>query len=115
MSAFPFVVDFGVGQICIRNPVVSEGGRGEFDCIVLRTEHQKTLFMYLCKDGIGVHTEPVQDNGTAHFTVTQFTKEDSGRYSCVYSVKRHPFTSVRATNENAAIIYVTGDALPLIH
>ncbi|KAL2077408.1 hypothetical protein ACEWY4_026912 [Coilia grayii] len=105
-SIFIHVKDFGQANTFIRNSIVSEGGHVDMKCAAFETKTQKTLKMYLCKNGIGVSIQN-EVSSEAHFTLTQVRREDSGNYSCVYSIKKHPTDSVRCTNEHSVTLQVT--------
>ncbi|KAI4888516.1 hypothetical protein NFI96_025440 [Prochilodus magdalenae] len=67
------------------------------------------LHMYLCKDGGGVMMEPLVNKDEYTFTLTKVTVQDSGSYSCVYSINKFPTRNV-TSGQNSAYIHVTGIA-----
>ncbi|XP_062380931.1 uncharacterized protein LOC134069090 [Sardina pilchardus] len=106
-SIFIQVKDFMMAQIFVETLNVSEGENMDVICTISKARTQKTLYMYLCKNGTGVDMTVAQAEGTK-FTLKQVGGEDSGNYSCVYSIKKHlPGNVTLTSSENSIIIQVT--------
>lgn len=68
--------------------------------------------MYLCKDGLGIMKRKLkQDPTDVMFTISRVSFNDSGNYSCVYSMHDHPLTSVTKKGVKTIHIQVLGENL----
>ncbi|XP_062381267.1 uncharacterized protein LOC134069325 [Sardina pilchardus] len=106
-AIFIQVTDFMMAQIFVKTPHVFEGDNVDVKCTHFNVKTPKILHVYLCKDGIGVSVAAAQTE-EASFKLRQVSKEDSGNYSCVYSLKKHVTSSVTSTSfKNSVIIQVT--------
>ncbi|KAI4876469.1 hypothetical protein NFI96_017396, partial [Prochilodus magdalenae] len=72
--------------------------------------NESEIHMYLCKDGRGVMMEPLVNKDEYTFTLRKVTVQDSGSYSCVYSINKYPTKNVTASGQNSVYIHVTGIA-----
>lgn len=107
---FAFGLDFGSARISVENAHVFEGKSMNLTCETDETQHaHKAMYMYLCKDGVGISKRKVHSYEEKVFTVTHVRKEDTGRYSCVYSTKEYDLRDVWSTNKNSVIIQVEGN------
>ncbi|KAI4883578.1 hypothetical protein NFI96_009970, partial [Prochilodus magdalenae] len=68
------------------------------------------IHIYLCKDGVVVMMEPLVNKDEYTFTLRKVTVQDSGSYSCVYSINKYPTRNVTASGKNSVYIHVTGIA-----
>ncbi|XP_076148783.1 uncharacterized protein LOC143132844 [Alosa pseudoharengus] len=106
-SIFIQVKDFMVAPIFVNTLHVVEGTNIDVKCSHFKTKTQKIVHVYLCKNGIGVSMEVAQAE-EAIFTLRKVRREDSGNYSCVYSIKKHLPGNVTLTSfNNSVIIQVT--------
>ncbi|XP_041929835.1 uncharacterized protein LOC121694010 isoform X1 [Alosa sapidissima] len=106
-TVFIQVREFGLGNIYRRNAVIFESASVDLICFGVETKTDRSLHVYLCKNGIGVNMDVARSDGIAIFTLGQVRREDSGNYSCVYSIKKHHPGNVTSTNERSVIIQVT--------
>lgn len=97
-----------MARIFVVNTNVVEGNNVDIICVVLEAKTHRNLHIYLCKNGIGVNMVVAQQE-EAHFRLTQVRKEDSGNYSCVYSINKYYINNVTSTNEKSSIIHITGN------
>ncbi|KAI4883586.1 hypothetical protein NFI96_033206 [Prochilodus magdalenae] len=70
----------------------------------------KEFHMYLCKNGIGMKIELLQNKDHYVFTLRNVSPLDSGNYSCVYSLNKYPPKNMTADGQNSIQVQVTGDA-----
>lgn len=99
-------LDFGSARISVENAHVFEEESLDLMCETNDTQHAQ-MYMYLCKDGVGISKRKVHSNEKIVFTVTQVKKGKSGHYSCVYSTKEYNHGDVRSTrNDNSINIQV---------
>ncbi|XP_062380755.1 uncharacterized protein LOC134068947 isoform X2 [Sardina pilchardus] len=106
-TVFIQVREFGLGSIYLRNTVVFESASVDLICFGCNTKTVKSFHMYLCMNGAGVDMVVAHSDGIARFTLGQVKREDSGNYSCVYSIKKNPLGNVAVTNEKSVFIQVT--------
>lgn len=102
---FIYVSDFGLAHTFVKNRRVYEGDNIDLRCAVFEVSRQKTLHLYLCKNGIGVFMEVTQ-RMEADFTLRRVRSKESGNYSCVYSIYKYNIGSVRSINEDSIIVQV---------
>lgn len=112
-----YVLDFGVASIFVHEPrgsniahgrIVPKGSDIDFKCAAFESKTQRPLHMYLCKNGIGIRMESFKGK-EAHFTLKNVKREDSGSYSCVYSIKKKSINIVTSSKKNSMIIQVIGN------
>ncbi|KAI4903791.1 hypothetical protein NFI96_028861 [Prochilodus magdalenae] len=63
--------------------------------------------MYLCKNGVGVMTELLEQRDEHVFILRNVSVQDSGNYSCVYSVNKYSLNNVRASGQKTIQVQVT--------
>lgn len=97
-----------MANISVRNTHVFQGDDMDVKCVVFEATTQNSLYMYLLKNGIGVRMEVIKGQ-EANFTLIEVSKEDSGDYSCVYSVRKFHPGNVTSTNENYISINIEGN------
>lgn len=73
---------------------------------------RKLLYTYLCKNRAGLRVE-VPGNHT--FTLRDVLVLDSGKYSCVYSLKEHPLNSACINAKNSIQLQITGKKIVFPH
>lgn len=105
--SFLYVLDFRVARIFLKETQVFEGDNVHVKCAVFDNTH-KSLHIYLCKNGIGVIMDATEQNEVL-FTLRLVRREDSGNYSCVYSIKKYPPKHASSTNASLVIIQVQGN------
>ncbi|KAL7878415.1 hypothetical protein AOLI_G00093890 [Acnodon oligacanthus] len=64
--------------------------------------------IYLCKDGAGVMLELLGKKDEVIFTLKNVSVQDSGNYSCVYSLNKYPPKNVSASGRNSVHVQVIG-------
>ncbi|XP_062380243.1 uncharacterized protein LOC134068576 [Sardina pilchardus] len=105
-SIFIQVKDFMMAQIFVNTPHVFEGDNVSVKCTNFKAKPQKGPHIYLCKNETGVQMNTAHEGDTS-FTPRHVRKEDSGYYSCVYSIKKHLLSKVTLTIfKNSVIIEV---------
>ncbi|XP_063045878.1 uncharacterized protein LOC134439898 [Engraulis encrasicolus] len=101
--------DFKSADIFSTAPEVLEGGVLQLRCAIFQTtdNHRRELHMYLCKDGVGNRMDIVKGEKETVFKV-EGVEENTGNYSCVYSIPKHPLPEVNCTSEKSVFILVKG-------
>ncbi|XP_066540398.1 immunoglobulin superfamily member 1-like [Hoplias malabaricus] len=77
-------------------------------CIFDKTMSSNVFHVYLCKNGVGVKMEPCGKKENHTFILTNVSVQDSGNYSCVYSLKEFPLNAITASGERSIYVQVTG-------
>ena len=68
------------------------------------------VYVYLCKNGIGMRVRELEKGeDDTIFTIKDVEREDSGIYSCVYTIEKLKLSQVNATGVNLVIIQVYRD------
>ncbi|XP_049335957.1 uncharacterized protein LOC111193391 [Astyanax mexicanus] len=90
------------------NTTGNTGGHMQFRCIIFdETGAHKDVVMYLCRNGVGVMMEPQGKNREYTFNMRRVSVEDSGNYSCVYSIERHPLEIVKSSGGRTIHVQIT--------
>ena len=76
--------------------------------ITERTPPRALIHMYLCKNGVGVRMERL-DNQLDHvFLLSNVSVLDSGTYTCVYSLNKQSLRNVSPRGNSSVHVQVTG-------
>ncbi|XP_019908005.2 uncharacterized protein LOC109616494 isoform X2 [Esox lucius] len=79
---------------------VTEGTTIHFKCQTNSiTISGDMVHFYLCKDGVGIQMAPMKKGAESIFLLKEVKKQDSGKYSCVYSKCKHPVSQVKSTGD----------------
>lgn len=73
----------------------------------LKQASEKNVFIYLCKNGVGIDVKSSCQDAT--FFVDNNTKDNTGNYSCVFSVKQYDPRTVKGNGSNFFFITVNGE------
>ncbi|KAI4883579.1 hypothetical protein NFI96_009972 [Prochilodus magdalenae] len=92
----------------IGNPTVKPGENLQLKCIISGKRELGDIHMYLCKNGVGVKMELLEDKDEYTFILRNVSVLDSGRYSCVYSLNKHLPNNVRTSGHKSIQVQVTG-------
>ncbi|XP_034143424.1 uncharacterized protein LOC117592952 [Esox lucius] len=66
------------------------------------------VHFYLCKDGVGIQMAPITKDAESVFLLKEVKKKQSGKYSCVYSICKHPISQVKSTGDYL-VLRINGD------
>lgn len=97
-----------MARLFVRDSQVLEGSDVDLKCSLLGTKTLKLLNVYLYKNGIGIFMD-VAERDEVIFTLRQVRSEDSGNYSCVYSLKKYLPGNLTVTNVSSVVIQVLGN------
>ncbi|KAG9275854.1 hypothetical protein AMEX_G8090 [Astyanax mexicanus] len=90
------------------NTTGNTGDHMQFRCIIFdETGAHKDVFMYLCRNGVGVMMEPQGKNREYTFNMRRVSVEDSGNYSCVYSINLHNLEDVKSSGGRTIHVRIT--------
>ncbi|KAI4901528.1 hypothetical protein NFI96_009954 [Prochilodus magdalenae] len=71
-------------------PTVNVGGEMKLKCSTFgRHPSSGEVIMYLCKNGVGVKMELLEQKDEHTFIFKNVSEQDSGNYSCVYSLNKY--------------------------
>ncbi|KAI4902627.1 hypothetical protein NFI96_008878 [Prochilodus magdalenae] len=99
--------DFQSAKI-FANPHVEVGGNIKLKCHIFDgSKSSDHVYMYLCKNGVGVTMEPLGKRNEHTFILRNISVQDSGNYSCVYSLNKYSLNNVRASGQKTVQVQVT--------
>ena len=93
------------------NTTVKAGENIQFKCTISGKREFGNIYMYLCRNGAGVMMELLKDKDEHTFILRNVSLLDSGNYSCVYSLNKHPPNYVRTSGHDSIQVYVTGKVM----
>ena len=74
------------------------GGDMQLKCVIVdKTESSSQILMYLCKNAVGIRIKALGNENQHIFILRNVSVLDSGNYSCVYSLKKHPLKNMNAS------------------
>lgn len=103
------VTDIFPARILAQQKTISENSDLHVTCSTFGSKKATTVHVYLCKDDIGI-TEKIQkpDQTDTTFILSRVGLNQSGSYSCVYSVRNHSLSKVNKRGDNIIQILVIG-------
>ncbi|KAF5908675.1 immunoglobulin superfamily member 1-like [Clarias magur] len=85
----------------------------EFTCSthgLKEKEKHSTVYIYLCRNGIGIDRKSTC--GDVTFSIDDPTKDNTGNYSCLFSVHNYNYTVVKGNGMNPIVITVNDSFMP---
>ncbi|XP_048825456.1 uncharacterized protein LOC125704153 [Brienomyrus brachyistius] len=94
--------------------VSTVGGEVEVICSTygFRKDPSELVHIYLCKNGIGVRRQLENKYFETKIILKNVAKNDTGNYSCVFSVSEYEPSEVRRKGDNSVFFQVIGDFIP---
>ncbi|XP_048825455.1 uncharacterized protein LOC125704152 isoform X2 [Brienomyrus brachyistius] len=94
--------------------VSTVGGEVEVICSTygFRKDPSELVHIYLCKNGIGVRRRSENKYFETKIILKNVAKDDTGNYSCVFSVSEYELREVRRKGDNSVFFRVIGDFIP---
>ncbi|XP_038556406.1 uncharacterized protein LOC119889691 isoform X2 [Micropterus salmoides] len=107
--------DIFPARILAQQKTISENSDLYVTCSTFGSKKATTVHVYLCKDDIGI-TEKIQkpDQTDTTFILSRVGLNQSGSYSCVYSVRNHSLSKVNKRGDNIIQILVIANFLPAV-
>ncbi|KAL2077407.1 hypothetical protein ACEWY4_026911 [Coilia grayii] len=102
------VTGFRPAEIFSRQTEVLEGDTLKLRCAVFQTNdvRRDELYVYLSKNGARIRMGILRSSKETVFKVHSIKKDDSGNYSCAYSVHRYSTDRVTVVGGKAIFIHV---------
>ncbi|KAI4884895.1 hypothetical protein NFI96_008920 [Prochilodus magdalenae] len=89
--------------------LVNVGENLQLKCSIFdRSNSSDKVIMYLCKNGVGVMMKPLGKKDDHTFFLRNVLKQDSGNYSCVYSLNKYNLYNARASGRKSIQVQVAG-------
>ncbi|XP_055363393.1 uncharacterized protein LOC129603888 [Betta splendens] len=105
--------DISPAKIFAPLKTISEGSSLYITCSTFGSKKQSTVYVYLCKDGVGIDTAmQKKEQNDAHFAIRQVSRHDSGHYSCIYSRTKYKPSALNDTGSSRIQIQVIPSFLP---
>ncbi|KAI4901535.1 hypothetical protein NFI96_033138, partial [Prochilodus magdalenae] len=102
--------DVSPAEIFLGKPRVKEGQEVRFKCKVVDVRTRR-VYVLLCKNGATVRTAGLeQSKDDIEFLIDKVTVEDSGMYTCSYTVEEHAACG-NVTGRNSIALEVVGSRL----
>ncbi|KAI4883584.1 hypothetical protein NFI96_033204, partial [Prochilodus magdalenae] len=122
LSFYPNMLDLANRKLCIEtgdiqaaeifgDTAVKAGEDIHLRCSITERKPPRALIhMYLCKNGVGVRME-LLDNQLDHvFLLSNVSVLDSGTYTCVYSLNKQSLRNVSPRGNSSVHVQVTDDS-----